>query len=131
MATTEKTLWDLDPHTLGKHLVLRAYLDAWLPIMSFANSRVLFIDGFAGPGEYAGGQEGSPQIALRALVDHSASIKAEVAYFFIETEADRAKHLEKIVEDWKTKVPPALFSSGGGLLFSASPGSEPNRGRRF
>jgi three-Cys-motif partner protein len=76
-----------------KHLVLRSYLDAWLPIMSSANSRVLFIDGFAGPGEYAGGEEGSPQIALRALVDHSAAIKAKVAYFFIEKEAERAPAL--------------------------------------
>lgn len=104
MATSE-TLWKLEPHTVGKHLVLRAYLNAWLPIMSSANSRVLFIDGFAGPGEYAEGEEGSPQIALRALVDHSASIKAEVAYFFIEKEDDRAKHLEKIVDGWKPKVP--------------------------
>lgn len=42
---------------------------------------------------------------MRALVDHSASIKAEVAYFFIEKEADRAKHLETVVEGWKPKVP--------------------------
>jgi three-Cys-motif partner protein len=102
---TSGTLWELDPHTVGKHLVLRAYLDAWLPIMSSANSRVLFIDGFAGPGEYAGGEEGSPQIALRALVDHSATIKAEVAYFFIEKDAARAKHLEQVVDGWKPKVP--------------------------
>ena len=95
MATKQETLWDLEPHTRGKHLVLRAYLDAWLPIMSFANSRVLFIDGFAGPGEYAGGEEGSPQIAMRALVDHSANIKAEVVYYFIEKDAERAKHLTK------------------------------------
>jgi hypothetical protein len=47
--------WTLDEHTLGKHLVLRAYLDAWLPIMSRRNGRILFIDGFAGP-EYAKGE---------------------------------------------------------------------------
>jgi hypothetical protein len=42
---------------------VRAYLDAWLPILSSVNSRILFIDGFAGPGEYAGSEEGSPQPA--------------------------------------------------------------------
>jgi three-Cys-motif partner protein len=105
MATNQGTLWDLEPHTLGKHLVLRAYLDAWLPIMSYANSRVLFIDGFAGPGEYAGGEEGSPQIAIRALVDHSAKINAEVVYYFIEKDADRAKHLKKVVDNWEKKAP--------------------------
>jgi three-Cys-motif partner protein len=73
--------------------------------MSSANGRVLFIDGFAGPGEYAGGEEGSPQIALRALVDHPAAIGAEVVYSFIEKDPARAKHLEKVVEAWKTKVP--------------------------
>jgi three-Cys-motif partner protein len=102
-----KTLWKLDPHTVGKHLVLRAYLDAWLPIMSSANTRVLFIDGFAGPGEYDGGEEGSPQIALRSLVDHSAQIKAEVVYWFIEMDPARAKHLEKIIDQWKPKLSPS------------------------
>ena len=27
------TLWPLDDHTLGKHMVLRAYMVAWLPII--------------------------------------------------------------------------------------------------
>jgi three-Cys-motif partner protein len=105
MATTQKTLWDLEPHTRGKHQVLRAYLNAWLPILSSKNSRVLLIDGFAGPGEYAGGEEGSPQIAMRALVDHSAAISAEVVYYFIEKEEDRAKHLQQVVDEWRDKVP--------------------------
>jgi three-Cys-motif partner protein len=100
-----KILWDLDPHTVGKHVVLRAYLDAWLPIMSSGNSRVLFIDGFAGPGEYAGGEAGSPQIAMKALVEHSAIIKAEVVYWFIEKDSARAKHLQTIVDEWKPKLP--------------------------
>jgi three-Cys-motif partner protein len=107
MATKQETLWDLESHTLGKHLVLRAYLDAWLPILSSTNSRVLFIDGFAGPGEYAGGEEGSPQIAIRALVDHSAKINAEVVYYFIEKDADRAKHLKTVVDSWEKKAPKA------------------------
>lgn len=107
MATKQETLWKLEPHTLGKHLVLRAYLDAWLPILGSAHARVLFIDGFAGPGEYAGGEEGSPQIAIRALADHSAKINTEVVYYFIEKEADRAEHLQKVVDNWKGKAPAA------------------------
>jgi three-Cys-motif partner protein len=105
MANKQKILWDLEPHTLGKHLVLRAYLDAWLPILSSANGRILFIDGFAGPGEYAGGEEGSPQIAIRALADHPADISAEVVYYFIEKEEERAKHLRQVVDEWKDEVP--------------------------
>jgi three-Cys-motif partner protein len=68
------TLWPLDPHTLGKHLVLKAYLDAWFPIMGRWNGRILFIDGFAGPGEYKNGERGSPLIALKSLMDHARGI---------------------------------------------------------
>lgn len=31
---TEPVLWDLDAHTAAKHRVLRAYLDAWIPVMA-------------------------------------------------------------------------------------------------
>ncbi len=67
MAPPKDILWELEPHTLGKHRVLRAYLDAWFPILSSWRKRILFIDGFAGPGEYKGGEEGSPQIASPLL----------------------------------------------------------------
>ncbi|HQZ67492.1 MAG TPA: three-Cys-motif partner protein TcmP [Planctomycetaceae bacterium] len=91
--------WTLDEHTLGKHLVLRAYLDAWLPIMSRFNGRILFIDGFAGPGEYAKGEDGSPIIALKALVEHSAKtrIVAEIGFVFIEEDKKRVDHLGKAI----------------------------------
>ena len=56
----ETTLWPIEPHTRGKHMLLREYLNAWLPIMMGSNDRVLFIDAFAGPGEYEGGEDGSP-----------------------------------------------------------------------
>lgn len=105
MVPPKDILWELEPHTLGKHRVLRAYLDAWFPILSSWQKRLLFIDGFAGPGEYEGGEEGSPQIAMRALVDHSAKIDAEVVFFFIEKEEGRAQHLESIVQKWKAKLP--------------------------
>lgn len=107
MAAPKETLWPLEPHTKGKHLVLRSYLNAWLPILGSWNGRILFIDGFAGPGEYEDGEEGSPQIALRALVDHSAghAITAEVVFIFIEKEPDRAEHLDKLINDWKRKLP--------------------------
>ena len=54
------TVWDLDDHTRGKHLVLRSYMDAWLPIVLNTYERALFVDGFAGPGEYRRGEPGSP-----------------------------------------------------------------------
>jgi three-Cys-motif partner protein len=94
--SSEKTLWPLGPHSPGKHAVLRRYLDAWIPILGSTRDRIVFIDGFAGPGRYAGGEDGSPVIALKALRDHRfrPKIQAEVTFLFIESEPDRAKHLE-------------------------------------
>ncbi|PIU78275.1 MAG: hypothetical protein COZ28_01740 [Candidatus Moranbacteria bacterium CG_4_10_14_3_um_filter_44_15] len=56
MTKITSTIWNIEPHTEEKHEILRKYLDAWLPIMTRWNGRVLYIDGFAGPGEYIGGK---------------------------------------------------------------------------
>lgn len=96
MAGTSLTSWPLDPHTAAKHVLLRKYLNAWLPVITRYNGRVVFCDGFAGPGIYAGGQDGSPIIAIKALIEHSfaAQMKAEVLYLFIEERADRCESLD-------------------------------------
>jgi three-Cys-motif partner protein len=107
MAAATKTLWPLDPHTRGKHLVLQSYLNAWLPIMGTWNGRILFIDGFAGPGEYEGGELGSPLIALTSFKNHIAqsTIKAEVVFHFIEQDPARAGHLTSLIAA-QTGLPP-------------------------
>ena len=91
------TLWPLDSHAIGKHLVLRFYLYAWLPIMTKWNERVLIIDAFAGPGMYENGEEGSPLVAIRALVNHRAEIRNEVRYLFIEKVPARYEHLVEVL----------------------------------
>ena len=84
--TTSGTLWPLGEHTPGKHLVLQGYLKAWYPILGMTQDRIVFIDGFAGPGEYEGGEPGSPIIALRTLKQHAAKMRfsAEVRFLFVE-----------------------------------------------
>lgn len=103
----DDTLWELAPHTLGKHLVLRNYLNAWLPIMSLTNDRILFIDGFAGPGRYTGGEDGSPVIALDTLLRHPVRprLKNDMTFFFIEDRKSRCEHL-------KTEIAPLLNALG-------------------
>ena len=93
-------IWPLEPHTLGKHKVLQSYMEAWLPIMTKWNGRVLFIDGFAGPGKYKNGELGSPLIALRALTKHSARnrMNSEIRYLFIEEDSERASNLEQLLQ---------------------------------
>lgn len=117
MVSIDSTRWPIEPHTQAKHLILRKYLDAWLPIMARHNGRIIFIDGFAGPGRYAGGEEGSPLIALRALLDHphfrEPRRRREVLFLFIEHDEGRADTLnteirrfcaERPVPDW-VKIP--------------------------
>ena len=94
------TTWPLEAHTKGKHLVLKNYMGAWLPIMSRWNERILFIDAFAGPGEYSGGEPGSPVIAIRSLIDHSAKGKMqnEINYLFIEDGSARCERLAQVLD---------------------------------
>ena len=96
MANTEPTVWAIADHTLAKHRILRRYLEAWIPIMASWNSRLVIVDGFAGPGVYEGGEPGSPILALRAFLDHTARsrITAELIYVFIEEDRARFQRLE-------------------------------------
>ena len=82
-------------------------MQAWLPIMTTWNGRVLFIDAFAGPGKYSGGEDGSPVIALRALTDHKSRlrIRNRVSYLFIEKDQKRSEHLANILKGLKGELP--------------------------
>ena len=93
MAVPKDTIWAIEPHTSAKHQILRKYLDAWLPILGTYNKRVVYVDGFAGPGRYTGGEAGSPLVALEAAFTHQAKLPGELVFLFIEERADRADHL--------------------------------------
>ena len=101
--------WELQPHTLGKHKVLENYMQAWLPIMTRWNARILFIDAFAGPGEYSGGEPGSPVIALRSLANHNgvSQFQGQVNYVFIEKSKARCEHLDGVLSTLKPQLPPS------------------------
>jgi len=100
------TISAIEPHTEAKHAILRKYLDAWLPIITRWNGRVVYIDGFAGPGEYIGGKDGSPIIAIKAVLEHKANIKAEIVMLFIEAEKERCEFLKHKVSE--IKLPPNI-----------------------
>ena len=91
-------LWEMQPHTEAKHAILKNYLNAWLPIMTSWNGRVVFLDGFAGPGRYTGGELGSPLIALEAALKHRQPIKSQVLFLFIEADLRRFQHLQGILD---------------------------------
>ncbi len=97
MAGPKATMWRLEPHSRGKHHILRRYVQAWLPIMTSSHGRVVLVDGFAGPGRYLGGEEGSPLILLKAYLEHRYRnhMTSEIVYLFIDDRADRVEHLRK------------------------------------
>ena len=99
MAATKKTVWNIEPHTRAKHEILRRYLQAWLPILTQGGFRkVMYIDGFAGPGRYSKGEDGSPVIALGVALDQPALEKADVQFVFVEKDPRRACVLKEIVD---------------------------------
>lgn len=94
-----ETIWKLAPHTGAKHSILRRYLQAWYPKLRWAR-RVVFVDGFAGPGEYTGGEPGSPIIALDAAVEHTGDLsECEFVYLFIEDDRGRFEHLAAMLDE--------------------------------
>lgn len=97
MAKRLPTVWPIEKHTLAKHEILRRYLDAWAPIMSHWAGRIVYIDGFAGPGEYSGGEEGSPIIAIKSISGNKNIKHAEIICLFIEADEARWQHLEELV----------------------------------
>jgi len=103
--TPKDVVWPFEPHTKGKHEVLRHYLEAWFPILGSTQGRIVFIDGFAGPGQYDKGERGSPLIALDVFRQHQAKFKAEVQFVFIEKEAKRAAHLKTLIDELKPSLP--------------------------
>jgi three-Cys-motif partner protein len=98
------TIWTPDPHTLAKHDLLRRYLGAWFPIMSRYESKVVFIDGFAGPGAYDTGDPGSPIVAIETLLGHryfAGMADTTFLFLFAERNEARAESLDsRITELW-------------------------------
>jgi three-Cys-motif partner protein len=88
------TIWELEPHTAAKHEILRRYLQAWAAILSQGNfPHIAFVDGFAGPGRYSKGEDGSPIIAIKSVIEQPRPIRAKVDFHFIELDTARSRHL--------------------------------------
>jgi three-Cys-motif partner protein len=94
---SEVNLIEMVPHTAAKHLLLKLYLDRWFPILGSRFQRINYIDGFAGPGEYSGGEKGSPIIAIESAMAHvqngTLDSSVEVNFIFVERDLKFANHL--------------------------------------
>jgi hypothetical protein len=104
--------WPIQPHTEAKHRILASYLSAWFPILSLSGfERVIYIDGFAGPGRYSGGQEGSPIFALKALRSQTVPLRSVFEFHFVELDP----HLRD-----RDSTPPPCVPAGTGICADRS-----------
>src|SRR5579864_7463955 len=104
-------VWDADPHTISKIEILKAYLNAWFRILGMTRrgERILYVDGFAGPGRYRNHDEGSPLAGIRVAEKTIQSlgkkfVAAELHCAFIESHAERFKVLSETVEPFRGKT---------------------------
>lgn len=94
MAAPESTTWEPDDHTFAKHEILRRYLDRWFPILGSRFPKIVYLDGFCGPGRYADGSPGSPLIALDVAKRQTILQRVpSVTFIFIERDLERLTHL--------------------------------------
>jgi three-Cys-motif partner protein len=109
MSDSLPTVWPADPHTFAKHAILKRFLEAWFPILSrqaatLATSprKILYVDGFAGPGEYEGREPGSPVIALNVALN--TRLPTPVHFVFVEHRPDRHAHLTQIIDRERSRI---------------------------
>lgn len=115
MTDPKETIYEAEPHTRAKHQILREYLKRWLPILARqariigrTDDRLLYVDGFAGAGEYSDHIPGSPLVAIETALNHSHDFRVPVQIKFIELRPDRVKHLRSLVVERR----PQLAKSG-------------------
>lgn len=109
LSSDNHPVWTIEPHTSAKHALLKGYLDAWFPALGTWQGRVVFFDGFAGPGVYADDEPGSPTIALTALLDHQHLAKmssTEFVFVFNEMDGKRHAELERVVAELQASRQP-------------------------
>lgn len=90
MSSTDEAYWsNYDGLQHAKHQLLKDYLGGWFPIISRWKGRVIYIDSHAGRGRHITGQDGSPILALKLLLDHHRRdeilSKTEVHFVFLES----------------------------------------------
>ena len=100
-------IWEGSPHTFAKHRILETYLKAWMAIMSrqshklgISKAELLFVDGFAGPGRYARGEDGSPILALKSVLSHTHDFYVPISFLFIEEDPERHNTLQNVVNQY-------------------------------
>ena len=120
MASRAETIWTEDPHSNAKRVILRKYLQAYIPVVGSKYNTLNIMDVFAGPGKYFGQEdnedgvreEGSPMIALHAAMGYfeeqvrrkkserlfASGTMTHIRLFYGEAREDRLRSLKQRVK---------------------------------
>jgi len=113
-------IWNATPHTIAKIEMLSAYLTAWFQILgrTMRGKDLIYIDGFAGPGEYINHPDGSPIAAIKAAMtarsnSHASWQANSIHCAFIEVDPDRYSNLLNRIEPYDNRLGLHLHSVRG------------------
>ena len=81
-----------------KHGILKRYPRVFASMAGMRTGRVVFFDGFAGPGKYDDGHPGSPLLALEAASGPKSGWDRDVECIFVEQDPGYAKQLRANLE---------------------------------
>ncbi len=123
-------LWEAQPHTLAKLEIIGRYLYLWFTIVGSnpQNRRLVYIDGFAGPGRYTNTDKSSPLVALQAakeaLIKFPHKLReTEFCFLFVEKNPKFADNLRETISaiswpsQFKWRVEKGSFEEKvGGIL---------------
>ena len=114
MASFKPTsLWGARPHTLAKIEIVRRYLYLWFSILGTNpdNKRLIYIDGFAGPGGYTNSAQSSPIATCRPPRPQSSNqaqslTKPSFHSFFVERQKEFADSLRDVASatPWPAQI---------------------------
>ena len=90
----------IQPHTRAKHHILRYHLAEWFPILGSVYNTLRYIDGFSGPGEYEGGEPGSPIISMDSVSQHKSFDRfvangGSIEFLFVDDNPQYMRHLRE------------------------------------
>lgn len=97
MTKSKEHFKETKPHVVAKHALLAGYLAAWFAILAKGKCpRLIYVDGFAGPGRFEDGTAGSPLRALKVARGFIPPLSAELWFYFIEKNKAFANQLKNV-----------------------------------
>jgi three-Cys-motif partner protein len=80
-------------HSLVKAEIVAAYFERWANIMALKQSRISYLDLYAGPGQYEDGHDSTPMLVLKAAI-RSPRLRNSLEARFNDANANHAAQLE-------------------------------------